>query len=137
MTENEWLATDNLDRMLVHLRGTASVRKLRLFAAACCRRVEDLLTDPLCREAVQLLEHLAEGPASEQDLRRALALWLDSPNNPVSFATRVTVDDEASWFAAVDTAHAARGIRARAAVPSQGPVWVLLTPILRDLFGNP
>jgi hypothetical protein len=44
MTEAEWLACDDPQAMLPFVRGNASGRKLRLFAAACCRQVTHMLT---------------------------------------------------------------------------------------------
>src|SRR5262249_35347141 len=46
MTEAEWLACEDPDPMLAHLAGGVSERKLRHFAAACCRRVWHLLPRP-------------------------------------------------------------------------------------------
>jgi hypothetical protein len=40
MTESEWLASDDPGAMLQHLGSSASPRKLRLFAVACCRTPE-------------------------------------------------------------------------------------------------
>lgn len=53
MTEQEWLVSENPERMLNYLEvgspgsvpGTVSDRKLRLFACACCRQVWDKITD--------------------------------------------------------------------------------------------
>jgi hypothetical protein len=60
MTEAEWLACADPEQMLAFLRGTASDRKLRLFACSCCRRVWDLLTDPASRAAVEFSEAHAD-----------------------------------------------------------------------------
>ncbi|HVS35505.1 MAG TPA: hypothetical protein VMS17_07985 [Gemmataceae bacterium] len=43
MTEAEWDAGADPTPMLELLRDKASERKLRLFAAACCRRIWDML----------------------------------------------------------------------------------------------
>jgi hypothetical protein len=52
MTEAEWLACAKPDKMLNHPAGYSSDRKLRLFAAACCRCVWDYLVDERSRNAV-------------------------------------------------------------------------------------
>src|ERR1700736_3648164 len=45
MTEQEWLESDEPGRMLDYLRGKTSVRKLRLFACACCRLQADYIAE--------------------------------------------------------------------------------------------
>lgn len=69
MTEREWLDATEPDA----LRGTASDRKLRLFAVACCRRIWAMLSDARSRQAVEVTERFADGQAGEQEL---LAAWL-------------------------------------------------------------
>jgi hypothetical protein len=71
MTEQQWLAGSDLGEMLHHLRDSASDRKLRLFACACCRRVWHLLTDPRSQQAVTLSEAFADGQADRVSLRTA------------------------------------------------------------------
>jgi hypothetical protein len=72
MTEGEWEYCSDPDRMLAHLReiGRVSPRKLRLFAAACCRRAWDLL-DKHGRKAVLAAEQFADGLIGPGDVRRA------------------------------------------------------------------
>ncbi|OAI50592.1 hypothetical protein AYO44_17680 [Planctomycetaceae bacterium SCGC AG-212-F19] len=72
MTEQEWLeCTDRLfadpqpQKMLEFLRDKASHRKLRLFACACCRRIDIWLND-LSKRAVEVAEQFAGGLVSEQ-----------------------------------------------------------------------
>ncbi len=61
MTEAEWLAATDPQPMLAFLRGRASERKLRLFAAACCRRIWHLLPGVQSRAWVEAAESLADG----------------------------------------------------------------------------
>jgi hypothetical protein len=59
VTEVEWLACTDSQKMLDFLRGKVSDRKLRLFAVACCRRVLPPGDDR--HYAVDLAERIAEG----------------------------------------------------------------------------
>jgi hypothetical protein len=70
MTEAEWLASGDQRPMLAYLRGRASDRKLRLFAAACCRRVWQLITNPDWRQAVEAAELYADGAAAFERMRK-------------------------------------------------------------------
>src|SRR5215471_16935207 len=60
MTELVWLACEDPQQMLDHIHGRASVRKDRLFSAACCRRIWPLLTHKPLREAVLTAERHAD-----------------------------------------------------------------------------
>lgn len=71
MTEAEWLACNDPKPMVHVLAGNASDRKLRLFAAACCRRIWNRLPDERSRHAVEILERFADGWATEEQLRGA------------------------------------------------------------------
>ena len=63
-----WLTTADPQEMLRLLGDQASPRKLRLFACACVRKVERLLTDPVSRDTLALAERHAEGAVSLAEL---------------------------------------------------------------------
>jgi hypothetical protein len=68
MTEADWLACGDPMTMLDALRGSASERKLRLFAAACCRGIWHLLADERSRAAVAAIEQYADGLVGRERL---------------------------------------------------------------------
>jgi hypothetical protein len=66
--EATWWACDDPVKMLKCLRGKASDRKLRLFACACCRAAQPLLSiDPL-RRGVETAERYADKDATWSDM---------------------------------------------------------------------
>jgi hypothetical protein len=67
MTRNEWLACTDPDQLLDDLAGNVSERKLRLFACACCRRIEPLLPEG-SRQTVEVAEKYADGLVDESVL---------------------------------------------------------------------
>src|SRR5580704_9530 len=71
MTEEEWFNSTDPIRMLGTLRVVASDRKLRLFACACCRRIENLFTHRGSRQAVEIAERYADHLAAESELALA------------------------------------------------------------------
>ena len=73
MTEAEWLDCADSQRMLnEYLYLTGSVRKKRLFACACCRRVWHLLDDARCRTGVEVGEDYADGLVGVAKVKEAL-----------------------------------------------------------------
>src|SRR5262249_51123316 len=72
MSEMEWLTSASPGAMLQHLHGCDSIRKLRLFACACCRRIWDLLDQEPLRRAIELSEQFTEGQRGKAELRSAL-----------------------------------------------------------------
>ncbi len=74
MSESEWLNSTQLEALLTCLRrsGRASERKVRLFAAACCRRVCHLLGQT-GTDAVEAAERYADGLLGREELRRVKA----------------------------------------------------------------
>ena len=75
MNQCDWSGSTDADAMLDWLAGSgrATGRKLRLFAAACCRRLRHLLTDPRSRRAVEVAERFADGLAGGRELKTAFA----------------------------------------------------------------
>ncbi len=76
MDEAEWLACDDPRKMLEFVRGKTSERKMRLFAAACCRRrlwMSDHLwpTQTDGESVLAVSERYADGTASLEELRAA------------------------------------------------------------------
>ena len=73
MTETEWLAAVESEPMLKVLRGSASERRLRLFASASFRRLKELLPDPRQHLGIDVLEQLAEGKTTWTECRAVIA----------------------------------------------------------------
>jgi hypothetical protein len=68
MTEQEWLTCTDPQLMLEFLRAKASVRKLRLFQVACCRRIWPFITDSESRAVVEITERSADGSVDVQEI---------------------------------------------------------------------
>lgn len=104
MDEREWLASTDPERMLNFLRASASDRKLRLFAAACCRQVWRYL-DPPAHDAIEVGERYADGEATEEE--RSFSHWaFNGPHSDcVSLAHLgcVSPRDAQVWEAVVRT----------------------------------
>lgn len=70
MTEAEWLTCSDPASMLDLLVTQVSVRKLRLFGAACCRRAEVASRGAFAGRGIDLAERLADGLEIGEDLTR-------------------------------------------------------------------
>ena len=132
MTEQQWRASTDARRMLSALPDTVSARQQRLFAAACCRRVWELLTDERSRRAVEVAERHADGLADLQELAAARAaartaaqarpLWERTLADTAALRAR----QAAAWAASEWPARAA-GAAARAAALAEAAATRLST----------
>jgi hypothetical protein len=94
MTEAEWLAYDDPDKMLEFLGEGANPRKMRLFAVACCRRIWDGL-DGESHKALDIAERYADGMATDDEvLQMADQFHYASPGriDAACYALDVTFD---------------------------------------------
>jgi hypothetical protein len=144
MTEAEWLACEDPRALLEFYVAKASQRKLRLFAAACGRRVWPLLTDRWSREAVETAESFADGRADRHDFAVARETAEEALRWAGQRAADPTVQETA--VAAARAAHAAtlespqqaaRFAAHHVTVASREDISVLQCRLFRDVIGNP
>jgi hypothetical protein len=69
--EQQWQECREPERMLAGLYPPLEERKLHLWVAACCRRIEAALTDPRARRMVEVAERFADERADGEEVRRA------------------------------------------------------------------
>jgi hypothetical protein len=105
MTESEWLACAEPEKMLDVLNQQRACRKLRLFALACCRRHWDVLSRDV-RHALEVAERFVDDSASASDLDGAWQVALHSGSDR---------NVQALWIAAWDAATNTRPPHAAAA----------------------
>jgi hypothetical protein len=146
MTEAEWLACADPQKMLDFLRGKTNERKLRLFACACCRRLGNLLSDKYSRKALTIAERYADGEVSGEKLGFA---WGDARRaaQVAHRQERETAEASAMWgVAGLCEADIGRvvGVVQLAAICEVYPEQHRVTDahrgqllLLRDIFGNP
>jgi hypothetical protein len=70
MTEEEWLQVGRLQSHVDYLYEKGLVRKLRLFAAACCRHLERWIEDVRLLEAIKRVELFADVQISRSTLEK-------------------------------------------------------------------
>jgi hypothetical protein len=156
ITEADWLASTDPQRMLGYLRGRASDRKLRFFTVACCRRIWDRLEDERSREAVAVAERFADGLATERERSTAAerARLVDpSENDCAAYAALMAVDvnaprnhPDAVWGLAVEAERCAayadpRKVESqvrngRSCFSPESSILKAHCDLLRDIFGN-
>jgi hypothetical protein len=136
VTEVEWLACPDPQKMLGFLRGQASERKLRLFACAFGRAVGDSQHQP-GPSTVAVGERYADGLASDKELATERRKWacLPEERGPVTPSAY-----DGAWGAVDSLARYERAWRhdpdSRSCI-SADAVLRRSALLLRDIFGNP
>jgi hypothetical protein len=106
MNEGEWWSCTNPDKLLRFLRGKASERKLRLFAVACCRRIEHLLPDERSRRVFDAGELYADGLVSRKELLQARIEGLEAQEVTAELEAQAREEARAPSWEVDDTAGA-------------------------------
>jgi hypothetical protein len=70
MTEAEWLACTDTGKMMRFLQDKVSERKSRLFAVACCRRINRFIGNNEVTKGLETAERYSEGQIKENTARR-------------------------------------------------------------------
>lgn len=144
MSENEWMASDDLYHLLWFLKYKDTSRKMRLFICACCRRVWPELSDHRYYHAIEVSEKYVDGLATEaerdfahRDAKNAMLDCLDQQMREPNWAIKgeliaLSVADEVS--AAMLTwlfNEKAQGMNPLGDSSDR----ILQADILRDIFG--
>lgn len=141
MSSADWYASDDPAAMLAFLTGAnaglrdplacVSDRKLRLFAAACCRQVWRLLPDARSRRAVEVAEAFADAEATAEELMRAWqgALAVDHSRMQATFAAARCAESPSELR---QTPGIVLGLTQRCGVQTAAQA-----ALLRDVVGSP
>jgi hypothetical protein len=140
MTEDEWLACDDPQRMLEFLRvRLLSDRKLRLFSVACCRVLWGLFNHPASRTAIEVAERFADEPSLQDELDSAF----DSVDGLFDPDGEPNIESQLACAVCEAPPNAGWVMRGIQVLPSRRTRFRGLArpkahlKLLRDIFGNP
>jgi hypothetical protein len=143
LTAADWPTCADPNRLLAHVAGTVSDRKLRLLTVAAARLVWDAIT-PEMREAMEMAEGLADGLATAEELqwyRDRLYPYMIGNSPPAARRWRLGGPDAATFLLMFATTYRADMIRR---LPNGG-AWMSgsaafadrVAPLVRDIVGDP
>lgn len=147
MTEVEWLECTDPQKMPGFLKGTASRRKLRLFAVDCCRRHRQMLVSETT-SCLEVAEQFAEGRIGHPERREArerafAAPWHQNPEfrhrrGPAKACVTSALARQAFEAARLASRYALGiGVPGKDWFAGREEEQVLQANVLRDIFGNP
>jgi hypothetical protein len=148
MTEAEWFACEDARELVQRVLHSASGRKLRLYAVACCQCSRQLLLDKDHRRWVDLAERAADGHATEKELADE---YRKANRRGVAVGGRAKVErDFRRWSEAIVVTNAVKPFTEywHASNAAADAVFHItraahrnidqrLVALLRDVFGNP
>jgi hypothetical protein len=136
MTEEEWLACENVDQMLGFLQDQPCERKIWLFACAICRRIPGYLDSTPDRLTLEAAERHFDGVDSSEEMHEYfpetnwdIRFYRLDPWNALSRALESIHDN----ILLPSTAYASEDEREQASARA----WAELANLLRELVGNP
>lgn len=135
MSEFDWDRCTYPTSMLEFLRnqGRTSVRKLRLFSCACCRRIWSFLDDERLKRAVMVAEAYADGSVTRKVLRRAFNRLQPA------YVTVAYESAHAAVWCASNPVQCVMAYSHAALVLDGPPAWdaehAIQAALLRDIFG--
>jgi hypothetical protein len=145
MTEAQWLTGTDPAPMMSALNGCVpSDRKARLFACACCRRLEHLMTDR-DRAVVAALELCADGVIPHDKIYATAGVPIpatgayDPPGgNPSVRRVIAEALSASAWGGAVRArAYTVDAVRAEEGDAARAGEWARQSALIRCVFGNP
>ncbi len=127
MTEVEWWTSENPTRCLDFLGIKPGLRKRRLFAVACCRRIEEIiLRFKSAYRAVVLAEGIADGATVTEEARRLVQSLPESAFTWID-GYRQEKQNQTMWH----SGNAAAGCLA--GIGGGRPVWARSIPTLNEV----
>ena len=115
------LDSNGFDDALWALRCVPEVdRDARLYAVACARQVQSLMTDPRSLEALKVVERFANGEATQEELDAA---WNATQNARNAAQAAWHTAGTAAWHAARAAWHAAGAALPHAGVAAGAAAW--------------
>lgn len=138
MTAGEWEDIADPVAMLEALRGRVSGRKITLFAAACCRHDQILMSDRRSRRAVEWAERWADRTAKPDDARSPTDgdcfLMAAAANHCLAAGSwAYEGDDERAFDLAAETAEILR----EGTASQRHVIAAVQAKLLKELVGDP